>query len=158
MNRRNILIVTTLLGLAIPQAAFAQSSPWIGTWKTNFEKSTFSPGPPPRGPQTFTFEPEGQGHRMTIEGVDAQGNPVKQVLTRRDDGKPYPVTNNPAFDGEAFKTVNDSPVWIIRTKGGKIVSTIVSVISADRKTFTDTLSGVNANGQPFYNVAVRERQ
>jgi hypothetical protein len=159
---RGSLTTTALLGLAVatalPQAGFAQSNPWIGTWNTNLAKSTFSPGPPPRGPQTFTFQTEGQGHRMTIEGIDAQGNPQKLVLTRIDDGKPHPITGNPAFDAEAFKTVNDSTVWIIRTKAGKVVSTTMSVMSADGKTFTDTITGVNANGQAFYNVAVREKQ
>jgi hypothetical protein len=29
---------------------------------------------------------------------------------------------------------------------------------ADRKSFTDTFAGVNPNGQPFYNVLVREKQ
>jgi hypothetical protein len=142
----------------LPQAGFAQSNPWIGTLQTNLAKSTFSPGPPPRS-QILTFQAEGQGHRLTIETINAQGNPAKLVVIRpHDDGKPYQVMGVAAFDAEAIKTVNDSTVWIIRTKGGKIVSTIVSVISADGKTFTDTITGVNANGQQFYNVAVRDKQ
>jgi hypothetical protein len=160
MNRCTVIIVATLLGLAIaaPQAAFAQSNPWIGTWNTNLAKSTFSPGPPLRS-QILTIQAEGQGHRLTVETINAQGNPAKLVVVRpHDDGRPYPVMGVTAFDAEAIKTVNDSTLWIIRTKDGKIVATIVSVISADGKTFTDTATGVNANGQPFYNVLVREKQ
>jgi hypothetical protein len=161
MINRRTLTTMALLGLAVatalPQAGFAQSNPWIGTWKTNLAKSTFSPGPPPRS-QTLTFETEGQGHRLTFEAIGAEGNPVKFVVSRIDDGKFHPVAGNPAFDAEAFKTVNDSTVWIIRTKAGKVVTTIIGVMSADGKTFTDTLTGVNANGQQFYDVAVCEKQ
>jgi hypothetical protein len=154
MNRCTVITATTLLGLAItaPQTAFAQSNPWMGTWNTNLAKSTYSPGPPPWS-NILTFQPEGQGHRLTIETINAQGNPAKVVLVRpHEDGKPYPVMGVAAFDAEAIKAVNDSTYWIIRTKDGKIVSTIVSVMSADGKSFTDTIAGVNANGQPFYNV------
>ena len=161
MNRCTVIIATTLLGLAItaPQAAFAQSiNPWIGTWNTNLAKSTYSPGPPPRS-QILTIQAEGQGHRLTVETINAEGNPVKLVLVRpHEDGKPYPVMGVAAFDAEAFKTVNDSTVWMIRTKDGKIVSTVVSLMSADGKSYTDTITGVNQNGQPFYIVAVREKQ
>jgi hypothetical protein len=162
MNRRTTFMMAAALGVAVaalPQVGFAQSiDPWMGTWKIDLAKSTFSPGPPPRS-QTLTLEKEGQGERLTVETIDAQGNPAKLVVSRPHlDGKPFPVMGVAAFDAEALKTVNDSTAWIIRTKGGKIVSTIVSVISADGKTFTDTITGVNASGQPFYNVAVREKQ
>jgi hypothetical protein len=162
MNRCTILIATTLLGLAIttPQAAFAQSNPWMGTWNANLAKSTFSPGPPPRS-LILTFQPEGQGHRLTIENINAQGNPAKVVVIRPNDdgdGKPYPVTGAAAFDAEARKTVNDSTWWLVRTKAGKVVTTIVSVMSADGKTFSDTITGVNANGQPLYNFVIYDKQ
>jgi hypothetical protein len=161
MNRRNIFMVAGALGLAVatlPQTAFAQNNPWIGTWKTNLAKSTFSPGQPPRS-QTLTLDPEGQGLRLTIETINAQGNPAKLVVSRpHDDGRPYPVTGVAAFDAEAIRTVNDSTVWIIRTKAGKVTTTIIAEMSPDGKSFTDTITGVNANGQPFYNVAVREKQ
>jgi hypothetical protein len=44
MNRRTAFILTgmTLLGLAVaalPQVGFAQSSPLIGTWRLNLDKS-----------------------------------------------------------------------------------------------------------------------
>jgi hypothetical protein len=159
MNRRNIIIVTTLVGLAIsvPQTAFAQSYPWIGTWKMNLAKSTFTPGPPLRS-LTLAFETEGQGHKLTADGIGPQGNPVKFVVSRIDDGKLRAVTGVGAFDGEAFKSVNDSTVWIVRTKAGKVVSTIVSVMSADGKTFNDTITGINANGQPFYDFLIYDKQ
>jgi hypothetical protein len=161
MNRRT-LTTMVLLGLAVatafPKAGFAQSgSPWIGTWKLNLAKSTYSPGLPPRS-QTVTYEADGQGVRATIEAVGAQGTPAKQVLVLHNDGKSYPVTGVPAYDAASNKVVNDSTAWTIRTKAGKVVQTLIDVISADGKTETLTIAGVNPNGQQIYNVIVREKQ
>ena len=52
MNRRTTLMSIALLSLvacAFPQASFAQSSPLIGTWKLNLEKSKFPPTLPAEG-------------------------------------------------------------------------------------------------------------
>jgi hypothetical protein len=161
MNRRTLTTIA-LLGLAVatalPHAGFAQSNPWIGTWKTNVAKSTYSPGPPPRS-QTVTYRAEGQGLRLTVEGVDAQGNPAKLDFgVIFDDGKSHPLSGVPNFDAQSFKVVNDSTAWTIRTKAGKVVQTLTSVLSADGETETMTFTAVNTNGQQVNNVVVREKQ
>jgi len=38
------------------------------------------------------------------------------------------------------------------------VQTLISVVSADGKTWTVTTAGVTPNGQQLYNVVVREKQ
>jgi hypothetical protein len=150
MTRRSTLTLTamTLLGLAVasalPQTGFAQSDPLIGTWKLNLAKSTHSPGPPPRS-DTATFQAEGQGLRLTVEGINSQGNPVNVVVMFFDDGKSHPVTGNPAFDAQSNKRVNDSTWWGIQTKAGKVVGTSIMAVSADGKTETFTSTGVNAS-------------
>jgi hypothetical protein len=159
---RTTLILTgmTLLGLAIaalPRVGFAQSDPLIGTWKLNLAKSTYSPGPGPRS-QTITTQAEGQGLKFTVEGVDAQGNPTKAVLAAINDGKSYAATGNPAYDASSAKRVNDSTIWVIRTKAGKVVQTLIGVVSPDGKTWTITTAGVTPNGQQLYNVSVNEKQ
>jgi hypothetical protein len=163
MTRRSRVTLTTmaLLGLAVatalPQAGLAQSNQLIGTWKLNLAKSTYSPGPPPRS-QTITTQTEGQGLRLTIDTIDAQGNPAKGVLTVIDDGKSYPVTGVSGYDAASFKQVNDSTSWVIRTNAGKVVQTLINAMSADGKTWTTTTTGVNPDGQQFYNVVIREKQ
>jgi hypothetical protein len=163
MNRRN-LTTTALLSSAVvfattfPKVGHAQSNPLIGMWKLNLAKSTYIPGPPPRS-QTITTQAEGQGLRFTVDTIDPQGNSTKAVLMGIDDGKSYPVTGNPDYDAASFKQVNDPTAWIsIRTKGGKVVQTLVSVVSADGKTWTLTTAGVTPNGAQLYNVVVREKQ
>jgi hypothetical protein len=43
-------------------------------------------------------------------------------------------------------------------KGRESGRALIMVLSADGKTNTVTVTGVNANGQPIYNVAVYDKQ
>jgi hypothetical protein len=61
-------------------------------------------------------------------------------------------------DAQASTAVNDSTAWVIRTKAGKVVQTLIGEYSADFKTWTITTAGVTPNGQQLYNVAVYDKQ
>jgi hypothetical protein len=41
---------------------------------------------------------------------------------------------------------------------GKVVQTVIEVLSEDGRTLTFRVTGANANGQPIDNVAVYEKQ
>jgi hypothetical protein len=161
MNKRTLMTMA-LLGLAVvfttavPQLGFAQAN-YVGTWKFNPAKSKFSPGPPPRS-TTLIYQAEGQGFRVTAEVIDAQGNPTKANLVIFVDGNSYPVTGVPDYDAASYKQINDSTWETTRTKAGKVVQTLTRVMSADGKTHTRTLTGVNASGQQINNVSVYEKQ
>ena len=162
MNRRAAMMLTLLaLAVAAPQRAFAQGNPFfnllVGTWKLNLAKSTYSPGPPPRS-RTQAYQAEGENVRVTFDFIDAQGNQVKGSDVIFDDGKSHPITIVPAFDAESWKQVNESTIWGIRTKAGKVVQTIIGVVSADGKTMTYTTAGVTPNGQQVYDINVYEKQ
>jgi hypothetical protein len=164
MNRRTTLMLTGVLGLAaLPQVGFAQSNPWIGTWKLNLAKSTFSSGAPPRS-QTSTVEAVGQGIKIANVGVDAKGNPVKNVVQFFNDGQSHPVTGAESvlatltYDAISDKEVNNSTWWDIRTKAGKVVQVVVNEMAPDGKTWTLTMVGVAPKGQQIYNVLVRDKQ
>jgi hypothetical protein len=144
-----------LFASVLPQIAFSESVPPVGTWKLNVMKSTFN-GPPPRS-QIVAVQQEGQGLTLTIENVDAEGNTAKAVIVNFGDGKFRPV-RAPLYDAQADKVVNDSTAWIIRTKAGKVVQTLISEVSADGKTWTVTTAGITPDGQQINNVLVRERQ
>jgi len=162
MNRRTTLTLTMgLLSLAFataePRAGFAQSNTLIGTWKLNLAKTKDSPGPPPRS-QTLVYQAEGQGLRVTVDTVDAQGNAAKASFTLFFDGKSYPVTGLPDWDASTYRQVNVSTTESTRTKGGKEVQTATRVVSADGKTLTITASGVDANGRQINNVDVYDKE
>src|SRR5262249_23767771 len=136
---------------------FAQSNLLGGAWKLNPAKSKFNPGPAPRS-STLTYEAVGQGFRATNEGIDAQGNPTKGVFgVYLYDGKSYPVTGVAAYDASSYKMINDNIAEMNRTKAGKLIQTVIRMLSADGKTLTFTTTGVNANGQQITDFSVYEK-
>src|SRR6516225_4862131 len=105
MKRRTTFVLTGMmvLGLAvggIAQLSFAQSSPLIGTWKLNLDKSRFS-GPPPRS-RTATFTQDGQNIRNTVQAIDAQGNSATVVLLHIYDARPHPTMGVSDFHASTY--------------------------------------------------------
>jgi hypothetical protein len=151
-----------LVGLAIvalPQLGFAQSSPQIGTWKLNLQKSEYIPGPAPRS-QTLNITQDGQNMRDTVQTIDAQGNVSTAVVTHVYDGQPHPATGNPDIDATVITQVAANPFSLIasRLKAGKLVQVGTFVISLDGKTLTVTITGINVNGLPVKSIAVYDKQ
>jgi len=162
MNRRTTCLLTAmaLLGLAIsafPQPGFAQSSPLIGTWKLNLDKSKYSPGPPPRS-GTLTYTQDGQNIRSTAQGIDAQGNCGTAVFMHIYDGQPHPTMGSPDFDASAYTRVDANTLLFTRLKAGKLVGIGTLVVSQDGKTETGTLTGIEANGRFYSNILVYDKQ
>jgi hypothetical protein len=146
-----------LVACALPQASFAQSDPFIGTWQLNLAKSEFSPGPGPKT-QTAKVEPDGQGQKVTVTGVNAQGNPTNIVFTTIFDGMSHPSNPNPNFDANAAARIDAHTLVNSRTKGGKLVGTQTVTVSSDGKMLTATTVLIGANGQPTNNIAVFDKQ
>ena len=163
MNRRTFTTMAMLFSAVVftttlPHVSFAQSTPQLGTWKLNLEKSKFSPGSAPRS-TTRTTEAVGQSFRTTFDGISADGSPTKVVFGPYSyDGKHYPVTGTPNYDAASYKQINSTTNEITLTKSGKNVQTATGVFSADGKTYTITNTGLTATGQQINNVAVYEKQ
>jgi len=152
------ILAASALALGLPQSAFAQSDPMIGTWKLNVAKSTYSPGPAPRS-FTFTATASGQGTMAVLEGIDAAGMPIpRAVYTFVYDGQPHPVTGVLAYDATSGTRVNAYTYDFTNTKAGRVVQTARLVYSTDGRTLTVVTTGENANGQQISNVAVVEKQ
>jgi hypothetical protein len=151
------MLTTGLAAVTLPEKALAQSDPLVGLWKLNLQKSTFSPGPLPKS-RTITAQAIEGGHNFTVDSVDAQDKTTKAVLTGISDGKSHPVAGQSVFDAWSSKQISDSTTWVIETKGGKVVQTLVGELSADRKVWTITTAGTTEDGKPLYNVAVYDKQ
>jgi hypothetical protein len=148
-------ILLSLAFVAFPQASFAQSNPFVGTWQLNLAKSKFSPGPPPRS-QTVDAQAEGQGLKVTTNGVGAEGNPTSIAFALVFDGMPHP-TGNPNFDAGTTARLDAYTLITSRTKAGKLVSIQTVVVSPDGQTLTITTTGPYANG-PINNIQVYDKQ
>jgi hypothetical protein len=152
-----VAFLAVCLVVISPLSSFAQTDPFIGTWKLNLAKSKFSPGPPPKS-QTVTFEAVGQGVKVTVKLTDAEGKPIEFQFTANYDGKDYTITGNPDQDMTTLKRIDAYKIEYTRKKAGKVVATITSVVSKDGKTRTNTEKGVNAKGEKFSNTLVSEKQ
>jgi hypothetical protein len=139
----------------------AQSAdPWIGTWKVNLEKSTYSPGPKPTIGWTIKFEslPDG-GMKRTIDAMNPEGKAIHIELVGAFDGNDYPV-KDAQFPNTtaAFKRLDSRTFEVITKVDGKPTATNRVVISADSKTMTATITDKNREGQTVNNVIVSDKQ
>lgn len=103
--RRAAFVILAAFAAAFPQIVVAQSDPLAGTWNFVPERSTFTPGPARYKNMKMTFSGSGE---MTLEGVDAQGKPVKATYSAVADGKPHPVTGVDAFDTVSWSRFSDT--------------------------------------------------
>jgi hypothetical protein len=144
-------IIVLAGGMALAQA----SDPLVGTWKLNAAKSkgsTVKSG-------TTKIEKDGDGVKMTVDLMRADGTANKWSFSAKYDGKDYPVTgNSPYGDAVALERVDAHTFHFTSKMGGKVTATQTIVISADGKTRTNTTKGTDAKGQPLDSVAFYEKQ
>jgi hypothetical protein len=123
MKQRTMLTGATVLGLAaatLPQLAFAQYGPQIGTWKLNLQRSQYIAGQAPRS-ITLNIAQDGQNVRDTVQLIDAAGNVTTGVIMHVYDGQPHPTTISPDFDATVLAQVDRNTLIFNRLKAGKLV-------------------------------------
>ena len=127
---KKLAVLATLAPFAIPMLVAGQSA-LNGTWKADLHKSSVDPKP-------FVFVlADGMYDCKTCE-------PPYQVKA---DGIDHAVTGQPYFDTAAIRVVNSHEIEEIDKKGGKVVSTATTIVSAGGKTETFTFKdSSNTNG------------
>jgi hypothetical protein len=158
---------TLVIALAAWFAAGAlclAASPQVGTWKLNEPKSKFTPGV---GKNTTVVYKDAIGGKVkiTTDGIDANGKPAHSEWTGKFDGKDYAVTGDPNSDMRSYKKakgvgggVDDRTMDFTVKKGGKVTANGRVVVAADGKSRTVTVSGTDAKGKKFKNIAVFDKQ
>jgi hypothetical protein len=154
---KRISVVATLLLLTIA-FLIAQAKPvFVGTWKLNVAKSTYSPGPTPKS-QTAILEAVDGGMKVVSDRVEADGQKVHFEWTAKFDGKDYPVKGDPSRDSVLVKKVDAYNLEITNKKAGKVTTTIKAVYAKDGKSRMETVTGTNAQGQKINNVTNWDKQ
>jgi hypothetical protein len=156
--RKNLLVCSLLVCAATWMAgtAFAGEN-WVGTWKLNAAKSTFGSGAVVRA-QTLKFEATAAGIKLTSEGTDPQGKPMKGGYVSKFDGQDVPWAGNPQADTACPKRIDDNSYENVWKMGGKATVTAKVTVSKDGKTLTVTQAGTDPKGAPISSVAVYDRQ
>lgn len=161
MRKRIAVVFVTFAAVfvAIGVLRTQANDPWIGTWKVNLAKSTYSPGPPPTVAATVKIESSAGGTKTTIDGTNPEGQPTHTETVGMFDGKDNPVKGAQAPNTtSALKRVDDRTFEVIGKIDGKPTVTTRVAVSTDGKTMTATQTGTNAQGQSLKNVIVLDKQ
>ena len=158
VNMRRMRLVSSVAVafavVALGGTAFAQSA---GTWTLNLEKSKYSEGQAPKS-MTLVYEPAGEGVKVTVDQMPADGPAIHYAYSADYDGKDVAVIGSPNGDMAARTRVDATTTTLVNKKEGQIVSTMTLVDSADGKTLTVTTTGKNAGGHNIDSVAVYDKQ
>jgi hypothetical protein len=90
--------------------------------------------------------------------VLADSSAIHYAYAANYDGKDVPVVGSPNGDTAARTRVNATTTELVNKQGGKILSTVTLVVSADGKTLTITTKGKDAKGQNIDGVEVYDKQ
>jgi hypothetical protein len=155
--RALVVVGAVFLVAALAAPSYAQSSdPWVGTWRLNAAKSSYSPGPAPQSSR-ITITSTGGGIKQTTRIEPLTGPATVAEVTAMFDGKDYPVTGNPNADMQSYTKVDSHSYQVVAKKDGKVTITSKVVISPDGKTRTTTQTGTDAQGRPVNNTIVYEK-
>ena len=78
LTRVTMILALALLAGGAPTTAQSKD-PFVGTWRLNIAKSTYSPGPAPKS-QVSTYEAAGQGYKVSVKAETAAGADGAVVL------------------------------------------------------------------------------
>jgi len=155
MKTRTIVCALAMLFAAVVVCVAAENA-HMGTWKLNEAKSKIPAGSAKN--MTVVYAMAGDSVTLTTDGVDANGKPTHTEWTGKFDGKDYPVTGSPDVDMRTFTQVNDHTLKISEKKGGKVVTTVRSIVSADGKSRTVTTTTTDANGKKTTSTRVYDKE
>ena len=158
MKRLFTVVSVVVLALAGSGMVLAQTDAHMGTWKLNVAKSKFGPGQTMKS-ETRTYEPAGDGYKLSGQRVDADGSTHPESFTVKYDGKDAPFTGDAyGADTLAVKLVDANHIDGTQKKGGKMLYTTKVVVSNDGKVMTITIKGKTESGQPINAVLVYDKQ
>jgi hypothetical protein len=147
------VLVATAAHPQTPKSEAAGTDRVLGTWTLDLERSTYSPGPPPKS-QTRTYEVHAKGVKAIIVTVDAKGRSTTAQYVADYDSIEYPFTGSAQVDAISLKKVSASTAEATLTHARKVIGTARRVISDDGKTMTITFKGTDEQGRALANVAV----
>jgi len=155
MKTRTVVLALAALLVAVAVCVAADDVN-MGTWKLDEAKSKIAAGSGKN--DTVVYAADGDNVKVTVDGVDAKGNPTHSEWVGKYDGKDYPVTGDADADMRSYRRVNDHTLRITQKKDGKVISTIRIVVAADGKSRTVTNTATDANGKKTTSTSVYDKQ
>ena len=153
---KRIVILLTLAVFFVGVTVCLAQGPHMGTWKLNEAKSKFSPGAAKNN--TVVYEAAGDSVKVTVDGVDGDGNATHSEWTGMFDGKFYAVTGDATSDMRAYRKINNRTLTLTGKKDGKVTLTGRIMVSASGKTRTVTTTATNSKGKKVSTRAVYDKE
>ena len=150
------VFLLTLAAMFVCATVGLAANPHMGTWKLNEAKSKINPGAPKN--TTVVYEDAGDSVKVTVDGVDGDGNPTHSEWTGKFDSKFYPVTGDPTSDTRSYRKVNNHTLALTGKKNGKQTLSGRIVVSANGRMRTVTTTGRDSKGKRFSSRAVYDKQ
>lgn len=142
-----------LLGLA---TALLAADPFVGAWKLDLAKSKYKSGTPPTE-ETVTIAESGSDLDVNISGTASGGSAIMTHYTVPGQGGEGKIIQSP-FDAVSSKRIGANEREVRYSKGGKVVLTTHSKVSADGNTITVNSKGTDLQGKPVNAVIVFDKQ
>jgi hypothetical protein len=128
-----------------------------GTWKMNPAKSKYSPGPTPKS-VTVKVDADQNNVKVNADGINADGTPTHVEYSATFDGKDYPIIGTYA-DMASVKRIDANTMQsTLKSKGGQVMMTVTTTVSADGKTRTSTFKGTDGQGHDINNIVVYDKE
>jgi hypothetical protein len=157
MTLRRILLAAVLSALFASPAPAQEYEPWLGEWRLNIEKSTYTPGPAPYRRATFRIERLGEGVRVTYDMIRQRGGVIHMEWDGRFDGREYPVQGLEEHVTYAYSRIDDRTYDIVARMDGRVAASSRTAVSADGRTITTITVGRDAQGREAKTVTVYEK-
>jgi hypothetical protein len=160
---KRLLVFATVVALSLVASGLllAQSNPdVVGTWKLNVTKSKYVTAQAPKS-ETRIVEPQGDGVKVTLDGVAGDGSRIAYSYATNYDGKDSPVSGVGIPNGaetNALKRIDANTTTATAKKAGKVVNTARFVVSKDGQVMTITTKGTNEQGQLTSSTTVWDKQ
>jgi hypothetical protein len=152
-----------VLAIAISLASVAvlgqpqSMSLWVGAWKRNVARSSYSPGPPPKTEQTVTMAIVNGLLQVTENGFNAEGQPTRIAYVVTFDGSEHAVDPAQALT-RTYRWIDDRRFEGVNKVKGDETTMIEYALAADASAYTLTTTGITAQGQLVHHVVVYEKQ
>ena len=150
-----IITIALLSTLVLGSTAFAADAV-DGTWKLNVAKSKFSGTAPKSATRVYTEGADGTTLDQKLVGAD--GKEMSMHVTLTYDGKDHPMTGNPDADSGSGKAIDARTSDFTLKMGGKVAGKVHRVVSADGKVLTVRNKGTHADGKPYDDTLVFDKQ
>lgn len=153
----SVIIVAVALAPITALSQQPSAGLWVGTWKRNLAKSSYSPGPAPQTEQTVMMEIVNGVLQVAEHGFDAQGQPTRVTYIVKFDGTEQVVDVAQGLT-RTYRWIDERRFEGVNRVRGEETTAIEYALAADGAAYTLTTTGITAQGQLVHHVVVYDKQ